>query len=237
MNLLDADQFAAELAKELHVDLGHGRAPELAPSAGPPPVLTPGLWASTCRGAEFRRCGRCELCEWERVADRFAFAAPWARKHRAHVERPRFVSLAHALRTLMEHEQHGRERGSALGPMLRRAGLGRVQGNLTSREVRSADDAVDVLRTLEAVFSEPHMLSTAERIRVLIERTHGVLTEMVRYEDIARRTDLSIGELRALVRHAKQVIAEDLLSRGLLPGTALRSNAAATPRLWRATEP
>src|SRR5687768_10204877 len=59
--LADAGELARAVAEA-------GAQPsDLRPCAPAPPIVSAPLWAASCKGAEHRRCGSCELCEWERL--------------------------------------------------------------------------------------------------------------------------------------------------------------------------
>ncbi len=171
----------------------------------------------------------CDFCAWFARAERFAFAAPWTSRPTVRSEdRPtRWPSVTAALRALVEHEQHGRDLTSPLAGVLVRLegrdGGGRPDVRRESATTRRADSVMDVRLALERAFAGQHVLSAGERIRVLFERTPGVLERVTPYEELAERYGLSIGELQSIVRRARHVIAADLCERGLIPVDAQRS--------------
>jgi hypothetical protein len=115
----------------------------LAPTAGPPPRLTPQLWAASCRGGELRRCGACELCAWERQVAIWAHAAPWTeRAEQATEGRPRWANANAALLAYAAWlANEGGYASSALGGLLDRLKRGQTftaRGPVTdARDVRA----------------------------------------------------------------------------------------------------
>jgi hypothetical protein len=210
---------AAEMRTALAQALGN-----LEPKAGPPPVLTAPLWASTCKSAEHRRCGSCALCEWEREAERWAAVSPWTEKPAAKkpVGAATWPSLAAAFSALVDFEFHDRHGPSALGFILDRAKRGDISDGGRSRPddplMARAGDLVLLRKALELAFPVgAHALSQATRMRLLIERTKGALPEMPTYEALAAREGVDEGDLRALVKHGRRTVVVDLASRGLIP--------------------
>lgn len=234
----------AALLTELH--LAVAEAPSLAPSAGPPPRLSPAVWQASCRGGEHRHCGECALCLWERDARMWSHVAPWTRELRPErsADAPRWPSLDTALLALVEHERTGRTRSSMLGGLLERMARGDVGGERDPRKVVErtivvATDVVDVQRALERAYaagSPP--LSPADCARVLLERTPSALAGVTTYEALAARYGVSEGLLRSVVKHGRAVITEDLVGRGLIPAPRVRArpHAAATSSAWRAVD-
>lgn len=213
--------------------------PLLAPTAGPPPRVTSELWRDSCRGAEHRRCGRCELCEWERVADRMAAQSPWNERPgpRRPPGSPTWPSLKAALLALADFEQHDRFAPSAMGPMLDRVKTGNLGDGGRSRPedplLQRAGELVTVRQALERAYPEgTHPLPASVRMRLLLERTPGVCTPMPTYEQLAQREHVAVGELRALVRTGRQRVALDLAERGLIPAKELARTARAVAG-WR----
>jgi hypothetical protein len=219
-------------------------APTLAPAAGPPPRLTPQLWGASCKGGE-ARCRDCDLCAWQGEVERWSHAAPWSRQHELEHDEtaPRWSSLAAALAAVLEYERTGRDVGSALGSILARAERGE-KGQMArdprrvSREVHRAHDIVHVQAALERAYSAgQHGLTPAECVRVLLERVAGALPELTPYGTLTERYG-GLGEdaLKALVKHGKRAVGDDLVSRGLLPRPRIRARATAGASTWSATD-
>jgi hypothetical protein len=229
------NELSAELARGIRAELGTAVA-----LADATPVITPAVWASSCKAAEYRRCGDCAICVWEREAERYAFAAPWNRSQApARLEgAPRWPSLAAALAALVEFEAHDRTTPSALGGMLdrmRRGATGSSSGEACPDDplMRRAGELVRVRQALELAYPEgAHESIPAEKLRaVLLLRTPGVAaTMMIRerksacdaptmpsYEQLAELFAVSVGELLALVRKGRRIVVEDLAERGLIP--------------------
>jgi hypothetical protein len=225
--LLEGQKAAPQrvTAKALDAALAHS----LAPTAGPPPVITPQLWAETCKGAEHRRCGRCDLCAWEREAERWAAVSPWTKRHALArpAGAPLWPSLAAALIALVDWEAHDRCGPSAMGPMLDRVRAGDISGDGgRSRPedplLQRAGDLVAVRQALEHAFPEGgHVLPVRVRMRLLLERTPGVLQRVPTYEELAAREGVAAGDIRALVRTGRERVAMELIERGLIPAAAV----------------
>lgn len=226
----------SELAAELALQV-RGTA---TPTAAATPMITPAVWSSSCKGGEHRRCGACEICYWEREAERYAFAAPWNRRHQlARPEgAPRWPSLAAALGALVEFEAHERATPSALGGILDRIKRGAVGTSNPAREdgplMRRAAELVRVRQALELAYPDDgHATISATKLRaVLLLRTPGVAASMApperskgnrdaatmpTYEQLAELFSVAAGELQALVRVGRRVVAEELAARGLIP--------------------
>lgn len=229
-------------SSELNAELLQAVAAVLQPKAGPPPRLTPALWDASCVRAT-RRCGSCELCAWEREAERWAFSAPWLKQHR--VRRPSgapaWRSLAAALVALADWEHHDRSGPSAMGPMLERIARGAVGDGGASRPedplLRRAGELVRVRQALEEAYEggaelaavpegPPVVLSRAECMRVLLMRTAGVLEAVPTYEELSAQLRVTRGELRALVRRGRRYLTVDLAARGLIPPPHSRAGLA-----------
>lgn len=210
---------------ELGQVLGEALRATATPSAGPPPRVTPQIWATSCKGGEHRRCGACALCVWEREAGLWAAVAPWNRELRlARPEgAPRWPSLAAALVALVEWERHGRTAPSAFGGVLeclRRGDLG--DGGRSRPDdplLRRAGELVRVYQALELAYPEGgHARLSAEQCRdLLLVRTPGVLIALPTYEALAAELGESVGELRVLVRTGRAVVSAELVQRGLIP--------------------
>lgn len=216
---------ATVASAELGQALGDALRATAMPSAGPPPRVTPQIWATSCKGGEHRRCGVCELCAWEREAGLWAAVAPWNRAHQ--IERPdsapRWPSLAAALVALVEWERHGRTAPSAFGGMLdclRRGDLG--DGGRSRPDdplLRRGGELVRVRQALELAYPEEgHGRLSAEQCRgLLLVRTPGVLIALPTYEELAAEVGEPVGELRALVRSGRAAVSAELAKRGLIP--------------------
>jgi hypothetical protein len=231
------------LAKELHIELGLGQEPTLAPNAGPPPRLTPQLWASSCRGGQ-ARCRDCELCTWQSEVERWSFAAPWSQQHGLSrgEDAPRWGSLSAALVAMLEYERSGRDQASALGGILERADrgeTGKVQRDSRHipKQLHQGLDVVHVRVALERVFSTGnYRLSPEDCARALLERTPGLLPEMRTYEALSERYGLDCGELQSIVRRGRQAMEEDLCARGLIPVPRTRARVTESAETWSAID-
>lgn len=209
----------------------------LAPCAGPPPLLTPALWAASCRGAEHRRCGECELCAWEREATMWYAVSPW--NHKSELQRaegaPRWSSLAAALVTLVEFDRHDRHGPSAMGGILDRCKRGDAgDGGATRPDdpmQRRAGELVRVRQALELAYpAGAHATLTASQcIGVLLVRTAGVMLEMPTYEELAAELGAAVGDLRALVRSGRAQVTAELAERGLIPRPSVRVRSGRGP--------
>lgn len=211
---------ATDLAREVATEL----EPLLTAKAGPPPRVTPQVWAASCKGAEDGRCRseHCSLCEWDRWAEVFAFASPWEK--RAPVQRPegspRWPSLAAALVALAEYERHGRCGASATGGILARIELGPIDGITRDEDalMRRGAELVAVRVALDHAYPDDgHALPSAKRKALLMARTPGVMKEQPTYEQLSVELGESVGELRALVRAGRALVQGELERRGLIP--------------------
>jgi hypothetical protein len=218
-------------------------APLLAPVAAPPPRLTSSMWRDSCKGGQHRRCGHCELCAWEREADWCANAAHWMKRHT--IERPqgapRWSSLSAALVAFAEFQVHDRCAPSAMGPMLDRVKSGSLGDGGRSRPedklLLRAGELVAVRQALERAYPEgAHALPAPVRMQLLLERTPGIRTPMLSYEELAARERVAVGDVQALVRGGRERVTLDLVERGLIPPRELtrqlRRQVAATAG-WR----
>lgn len=211
-------------------------AATLAPTAGPPPRMTPQLWAASCQGAEHRRCGACELCAWEREASKWDAVSAWNRTHRlARPESaPRWSSLAAALVALAEWERHDRHGPSAFGGILRRIESGEIGDGGRSRPddplMHRAVELVRVRQALELAYPDGgHSQLTAGQCKdLLMVRTPGVEVAVPTYEELSERLGVVEGELRALVRNGRRVLTEELGGRGIIPMVSGRRRGVVT---------
>lgn len=217
---------------------------DLKPKAGPPPRLTAPVWGSSCKGAEHRRCGSCELCEWERSAALWGSqeVSAWNRQHRLQrsADATRWSSLAAALCALAEFERHGRVGQSASGGILARIELGPIDGIARADDpmMRRGGELVRVRMALDAAYPDgAHRLPSAVRKALLLARTPGVIpptpdnpAPVPTYEQLAEELASTVGELRALVRAGRQSVTSELSGRGLIPEPrpARRGNAGAS---------
>lgn len=229
---------------DLSTELAAAFSATLAPTAGPPPRVTPQLWAASCRGAEHRRCGGCELCAWEREASKWEAVRPW---NRTHVERrpesaPRWPSLAAALVALAEWERHDRHGPSAMGGILRRIESGEIGDGGRSRPddplMHRAGELVRVRQALERAYPEGgHAGLTAGQCKgLLMARTAGVEVAVPSYEALSERLGVVEGELKALVRAGRRVLTEELGGRGLIPLVSGRRRTVVTTSVMRVHE-
>lgn len=210
---------------DVAAELASAFAATLAPNAGPPPRLTAALWAASCRGAEHRKCGACCLCEWERDAEMWNAVSPW--NVRSQVAKPdgapRWPSLAHALVALAEWEAHGRHAKSAIGAILDRCKRGDVGDSERSRPddplLRRAGELVRVGQALDLAYpvGGHAKLSAAQCKAVLLLRTPGVVSPMSSYDELGELLASSEGELRAIVKHGRRVVTDELATRGVIP--------------------
>lgn len=230
---------------DVAVELARAFAATLAPKAGPPPVLTPAVWAASCKGDGRCRSPECALCAWQSEAERWGSedVAAWNREHR--LERPagapRWPSLAAALCALVEHERHGRHGPSAMGGILRRIEMGEIGDGGWSRPddpmLRRAGELVRVRQALDLAYPDgAHRLPAAARKAALLARTPGVVTQtwdlqeqawrkgMPTYEELAAELDEPVGELRALVRAGRRTVERELAERGLIAARALHKS-------------
>jgi hypothetical protein len=216
---------AALSGRDLLLFLQHAAAALLAPMAGPPPRLDPALWASSCRGGEHRRCGSCELCRWEREAEKWAHQEPWRKRHRVRrpLGMPTWPSLASALIALAEWEHHNRFGPSAMGPMLerlRRGAIGDGGGNRPDDPLLArAAEMVPVREALEVAYpiGRHEVLSQSQCIAALMARTQGVLDKVPPYGELAAELGIALGDLQALVRAGRRVVTIELAARDLIP--------------------
>lgn len=232
------------LLAELHLAISE--APSLAPSAGPPPRISPEIWQASCRGGEHRHCGECAICLWEREARLWSHVAPWTHEHRLarSEDAPRWTSLNSALLALLEHERTGRDRRSMVGGLLERMAHGdaapeRDPRKVLDRCIVAASDVVHVQLALERAYAagEPP-LSPADCARVLLERTPGALAGVTTYETMAARYGVSEGLLRGVVKRGRVAMTEDLAMRGLIPVPRVRARPAAPAgsSTWRSAD-
>lgn len=199
----------------------------LAPTAPAPPRVTAALWASSCKGGEHRRCGECELCEWERSAQLWAAVSPWNRRHEIErpLDAPRWPSLAAALLALVEFERHDRSSPSALGGILDRVKRGATgdAGGVARPDdplLRRAGELVRVRQALELAFPEgKHVVPAAKCRAILLLRTPGIVEakDVPSYEALAALFEVSAGEVQALVREGRKRVADELAARGIIP--------------------
>lgn len=197
-------------------------------TAGPPPVLTPALWAASCRGAVdgIGRCGECALCTWERTQARWRWIEPWTVKHKTKrgPDEPRWKTLGAALIDFYNFEAHGRVAPSATGPQLDRCRAGLIFGGKAGSSGKGsdplmgrADDLVHVDQALWEAYPEgAHTLTHGARVDILLARTGGVHDPMPSEEALAERHGVTPGDIRGLVRTGRRVVEEELLRRGLL---------------------
>ncbi len=210
---------------EVAAELASAFAATLAPNAGPPPRLTAALWAASCKGAEHRKCGACVMCEWERDAEMWNAVSPWNIQLRAAKPEgaPRWPSLAHALVALAEWEAHGRHAKSAIGAILDRCKRGDIGDGERSRPddplLRRAGELVRVGQALDLAYPvDGHAkLSAAQCKSVLLLRTPGVVSPMASYEALGELLGAGEGELRAVVKHGRRVVTDELSTRGVIP--------------------
>jgi hypothetical protein len=201
----------------------------MAPKADAPPRLTPALWAASCRGGEHRRCGDCVVCEYERELAKWEHAAPDRYVEQTVVPlggRPRWSSLAAAIVQLVEYERHGRAGPSAAGGILQRIELGPIDGIARADDplMRRGAELVAVRKALE--FAYPvgghTALTSAQCQSILVCRTPGVLAPMPSFEVLAMEHGVSEGDVRAVVRHGRDVVTCELAERGLIPWPSRR---------------
>lgn len=211
------------------------RAAGMAPSAGPPPVMTAPLWEASCRGGIVRRCGSCVICVWEREAEKWWAVSPWNRKHQARrpAGAPAWPSLTAALLALVDWEHHARQAPSALGPVLERLKAGAHSDGGANRPedpmLRRAAEMVRVRQALEGAYPEAGLkahaldggtailLTRAMCMRVLLLRTEGVLPVMPTYDELAVEMVVHVGDLKAVVRNGRRNVTVELAARGLIP--------------------
>jgi len=196
----------------------------LAPTASISPRITPALWASSCKTA-VRRCGECELCQWEREAQLWAAVSPWTKHHALILPEgaPRWSSLTAALAAFVEFERHDRSSPSALGGILDRVRRG-ATGEATSARpddplLRRAGELVRVRQALELAYPDGAHSIPAEKCRaLLLLRTPGIVAQvMPGYEELGQLFGAATGELQALVRNGRKVVGDELARRGLIP--------------------
>lgn len=215
----------APTVAELQQELIDGLRATCAPTAAATPAITPALWISSCKGAEHRRCGDCELCVWEREAQLWAAVSPWNKRHT--VERPegapRWPSLTAALVALVEFDRCDRAAPSALGGILDRIKRGESGGASHDARpddplLRRAGELVRVRQALELAYPDgAHQIDAAKCRAILLLRTPGAVTEMPTYEALAELFATTAGDVQALVRNGRRVMAEELAARGLIP--------------------
>jgi hypothetical protein len=181
------------------------------------------------------RCKQCDVCKHEDSMVRWEYAAP--SRHdvtRSEPDRalPRWRTLNAALVDLANYEAHDRAAPSATGFMLARAERGDLntdsgQSRPDDPQMRRADDIVHVRQALEAAYDDGahRLLTAAQCMAVLMSRTPGATApkspkepaEMPTYEALADRLSVSVGELKAVVRHGRLRVTEELTKRGMLP--------------------
>lgn len=218
--------------RDLHLAL------PLEPKAGSPPVLDARTWSGTCKGAEHRRCGECVLCLHEREIDKWHHASPWNKEH--HIARDanatRWGSLDSALRAYVQHEQTGRDLQSSLGGVLARAArhdVGRTARNSEhlSREFDRGLDVVPVALALERAYAGGHAgLASSDCIRILLERTDGILPARTTYEELYHRYHIGPDSLKGLVMLGRRKMTEELAARGVIPPPRNRNTQVTSPR-------
>ena len=71
---------------------------------------------------------------------------------------------------------------------------------------------------------------------VLLERTSGVLAGVTAFETLAARFGVGEETLRAVVRHGRTAMTEDLAMRGLIPARSLRTRGVSGASTWKAEE-
>lgn len=199
----------------------------LAPKADAPPRLTGPIWAGSCKGGEYRRCGNCELCLWEREADKWASPEVSAHNREHRLRRPegspRWSGLNAALVALAEHEQHERVGPSALGGIIARLERGDVSDGGASRPddpmLRRAGELVAVRQALERAYPEGGhaLLRRGQCMGLLLSRTPGAMPAMPTYERLSEQLGATVGDLRSLVRCGRKLVRGDLEDRGLIP--------------------
>jgi hypothetical protein len=211
-------------AADVVAELASAFAATLAPKADASPLMTPQLWAVSCKGGEHRRCGECEICVWERSAQLWAAVAPWNKEHC--LERaegaPRWSSLAAALSAFAEWERHDRSAPSALGGILDRVRRGDAGNGGSARPddplLRRAGELVRVRQALDLAYPDgAHELSAGKCKALLLLRTPGVAKEVPTYEALSVILSIDVGALRALVSTGRKRVTEELASRGLIP--------------------
>lgn len=195
----------------------------LAPTAGPPPVLTPETWATACRDVH-RRCGECTLCAWERDVAMWAHVAPYNKIMR--LDKPagaaRWPSLAAALVALIEWERHGRVAPSASAGILACIERGYMEGGSNKSGdplLNRGGELVRVRMALEQACPQgAHpLLTQAQCIAVVMARTPGVLLLEEPYDQISAWCGVSVGSLQALVKNGRRSLTVELAARGLIP--------------------
>jgi hypothetical protein len=217
-------------ARELLTEIFDAAHLQLVPKAGPPPRVNAPIWAASCKGAEHRRCGDCEICVWERDAQRWAAVSPWNREHALQrpENSPRWPSLAAALVALVEFDRHDRHGPSPMGGIIRRLERGAPDDGGRSRPddpmLHRAGELVRVRQALELAYPDGGHATLAANIcrALLLVRTPGVLVDLPTYEVLAVELAATVGELKALVKSGRRVVGAELEQRGLIPRERLR---------------
>jgi hypothetical protein len=216
-------------AEDVQRELAAAFRATLAPTADAPPRMTPQLWSTSCKGGEHRRCGECEICEWERSAQLWAAVSPWNVHHELIRDEsaPRWGSLAAALIALVEFERHDRCGPSALGGILdrvRRGATGDAGGMARPDDplLRRAGELVRVRQALELAYPDgAHALPAPKCRALLLLRTPGCVGEMPTYEALGELFGMSAGELQSLVRAGRRRVGDELAARGLIPAARM----------------
>lgn len=217
---------------------------DLLDAPGMPPKHTPQLAASMCRGTMHNgeyvlvRCRRCELCEYEADVERYAYAAPWATKHVVRRGGHAWLSLNAALRAWALWKQEGPLASSAQGLMLDKVRDGTLGSNQSGAKgedmnLERAGDLARVEQALALAYPEGgHAKLTATQCKtLLLDRTPGVRVEMPSYEERAEELGVGVGELKAIVKHGRTVMYEDLLGRGMIPRAVAKKPKPAVSRM------
>jgi hypothetical protein len=126
-------------------------------------------------------------------------------------------------------KREGPRESSAQGLMLEKMRLGLMGTNASGSKgedvnLERAGDLARVEQSLTLAYPEGgHAKLTAVQCKaLLLDRTPGVRLEMPEYETIALVLVVGVGELKAVVRHGREVIYEDLLARGMVPRAQVR---------------
>ncbi len=216
----------------------------LLDSPGMPPRMTPETWNSTCKGAVHGPCRHCSACERDAEIDRYAFAAPWKKQHG--IQRAggwAWPSVSAALRAWATWKQEGPSQSSAQGLMLEKVRDGVLGCNASSAKgedinLERAGDLARVEQSLCLAYPDgKHATLTAAQCKtLLLDRTPGVRVVMVSFEDMAPLLGVGVGELKAIVRHGRTTMYEDLLQRGLVPRAQARRERPALSRMTSEVE-
>lgn len=210
----------------------------LLDSPGMPPRLTPEIWNSTCKGAVHGPCRHCSACERDAEIDRYAFAAPWQKKHVLRRGGYAWPSLSAALRAWALWKQEGPMASSAQGLMLDKVRDGTLGTNSSAAKgedvnLERAGDLARVEQALTLAYPDGgHARLTATQCKtLLLDRTPGVRAEMPSYEECAVLLGVGVGDLKAVVKHGRTVMYEDLLARGLVPRATPKREKPAVSRV------